>query len=270
MPSLLELLGQLVRAVLGAREHQHLLPVVAADQPRQQLALAIAIDRMDLLAHGVDGRVARRDLDQTRPVEQAIREALDLVGERRREQQVLPLRGQQREHALDVRQEAHVEHAVGFVEHEDLDPREIDVALSVMVEQPAGRRDEHVDAAAKLPHLRTEAYAAEHRHRGELEMLAVQPHGLLHLRCELARRRDDQRANRLARAASAGDEGRGLRGKSLQHRQHEAGSLAGAGLRAGEQVAAREHRGDRLHLDRGGLLIALFLDRAQQRIGQAE
>ena len=55
--------------------------------------------------------------------------------------------GSSGEHALDVGDEAHVEHAVGLVEHEDLDARKVDVALAVMVEQPAGRGDQDVDAA---------------------------------------------------------------------------------------------------------------------------
>ena len=121
-----QLLGELVRAVLGAREHQHLVPVLRLDQVRQQLALAVAVHRMHLLRDDLDGRVAARDLDHRRRVEQAVGERLDLVGERRREQQVLPLLRQQREDALDVADEAHVEHAVGFVEHEDLDVRQID------------------------------------------------------------------------------------------------------------------------------------------------
>jgi hypothetical protein len=49
------------------------------------------------------------------------RRAPDLVREGRGEQQVLALLRQQGEHALDVADEAHVEHAVGFVEHQDLD-----------------------------------------------------------------------------------------------------------------------------------------------------
>ena len=41
-----------------------------------------------------------------------------------------------------------------------------------------------------------------------------------------------------------------------EHRQHEGRGLAGAGLRDAEHVAAREHVGDRLFLDRGGGRVA--------------
>jgi hypothetical protein len=62
-------------------------------------------------------------------VQQAVGQGLDLVGEGGREQQVLALLGQQREDLLDVADEAHVEHAVGFVQHQDLDAGEVDGLL---------------------------------------------------------------------------------------------------------------------------------------------
>ena len=176
---------------------------MVTDEPREQLALVVAIHRMHALRDRVDGRVGRRHFDRARLVEQLVGERLDLGGERRREQQVLALLRQQREHALDVGDEAHVEHAVGLVEHEDLDAREIDVALAVMVEQAAGRGDEDVDAALQLRGLRAEADAAEQHHRRELQVLAVGLDRRFDLRRELARRREDQRAQRLARAPAA-------------------------------------------------------------------
>src|SRR5262245_19134853 len=52
--------------------------------------------------------------------------------------------------ALDVGDEAHVEHAVGLVDHQQLDPGEQKPPALEMVEQPARRRDENVDAAGEL------------------------------------------------------------------------------------------------------------------------
>ena len=48
--------------------------------------------------------------------------------------------------ALDVRQEAQVEHLVGLVEHQHRQSAELQVALLGQVEQPARRADDHVDA----------------------------------------------------------------------------------------------------------------------------
>jgi hypothetical protein len=46
--------------------------------------------------------------------------------------------------------------------------------------------------------------------------------------------------------------------EQLQHGQREPGGLAGAGLRGGEKIAARENDRDGLRLDGGGLGVALL------------
>jgi hypothetical protein len=68
-----------------------------------------------------DCGVAARHFDQLRRLQHAVGKLLDLVGEGGREQQALALLRQHGEDALDVGDEAHVEHAVGFVEHQHLD-----------------------------------------------------------------------------------------------------------------------------------------------------
>ena len=118
-----------------------------AHEESQHLALVVAVHRVHALRDRVDGGVGRRHLDRARPIEQLRGERLDLGRERGGEQQVLALPREQGEHTFDVRNEAHVEHTVRLVEHEDLDAGQIDVALPVMVEQPAWCRNEDVDAA---------------------------------------------------------------------------------------------------------------------------
>jgi hypothetical protein len=56
----------------------------------------------------------------------------------------------------------------------------------------------------------------------------------------------------------------------LQDRQHKTGGFAGAGLRAGQQIAAAEHGRDRLDLNGCGDGIAVFGNRAYEIGGQAE
>ena len=56
--------------------------------------------------------------------------------------------------ALDVVDEAHVEHAVGFVEHQHLDLVEAQRALVDQIEQAARCRHQHFDAARQRAHLR--------------------------------------------------------------------------------------------------------------------
>ena len=93
-------------------------------------------------------------------------------------------------------------------------------------------------------------------------MGAVGPDALLDLERELAGRGEDEGADRRTRrrrggrAARAGaarrrrlPAGRPRRVEALEDRQDERGGLAGAGLGAGEDVAAGEDERDRLALD---------------------
>jgi hypothetical protein len=71
---------------------------------------------------------------------------------------------QQLEDALDVRDEAHVEHAVGFVEDEEFDEVETHGLLFDVVEQPAGRGDDDLAAFLQFGDLRAHVDAAVDAH----------------------------------------------------------------------------------------------------------
>ena len=68
--------------------------------------------------------------------------------------------------ALDVGDEAHVEHAVGFVDDEELDAGQQQLATLEMIEQTARRRDQDVDAAGDLHVLIAERHAADQKRHG--------------------------------------------------------------------------------------------------------
>ena len=124
--------------MLGPGEDEGLVDPAARDQLGEELALALPVDRMDDLPDELDGGVSRCHLDLRRSVEDAVREAPDVIGEGRAEQEVLAPWREQADDLADVPDEAHVEHPVGLVEDEDLDPGEVDRALADVVEQPPG------------------------------------------------------------------------------------------------------------------------------------
>ena len=163
----------------------------------------------------------------------------------------------------DVADEAHVEHAVGLVEDEDLDLRQVDRALADVVEQAARGRDDDLGAVAQRADLRIEADAAVDRDRPDRLLVAVRPDALLDLERELTGRGEDQGADQATALGPAGVQ-------ALDHRQHEGRRLAGAGLGAGEEVAAGEDERDGLGLDRGRLGVALVGDRAKELGRQPE
>ena len=160
-PVALELLGQPVGAVLGPREDERLVDPAARDEVAEQLALALAIDQVDDLASrarsGVLRGVTWTEAGSSSSPSASRRISSENVAEKSR----FWRRGRQHgEDLADVADEAHVEHPVGLVEDEDLDPRQVDRPLAEVVEQAAGGRDDDLRPGAQRADLRIEADAA--------------------------------------------------------------------------------------------------------------
>ena len=236
---------------LAVAEHDGVLEAFRrADQPAQRFALFVRIAAGGDFQLGDGGGRGGRlgHFDAHRIVQEIVGDALDFRRHGRREEQGLPRERHQLADALDVGDETHVEHAVGFVDHQQFDAGEQQAAALGMVEQAAGRRDQDVDAADQLGVLVAERHAADDQRDVELVVFAVFDELFFDLGGEFARRLEDERA-RHARAGAALFEHR-------QHRQNEGGGLAGAGLGDAEHVAALQDVRNSLVLDGGGGLVA--------------
>ena len=154
----------------------------------------------------------------------------------------------------DLRQEPHVEHPVGFVEHQELEVGELRVRRPQMIEQPSRRGDQDVDAAAERVLLRPHADAAENRRAGDRRVDGKVVEVVEDLRRELPRRREHERARRAAR----------LLDQLVQDRQQERRRLAAARLGAREDVAAFEPRRNGVSLDWRRPCESEFLDAFEQ------
>ena len=185
-------------------------------------------------------------------------DAHDVVGQGGREEHVLAFRRQQGQDATHVRPEAHVEHAVGFVEHEDLYVGEIDVAPLLQVEQATGGGHQEVDAPAQLLDLGLVAHAAVHGGDALAGVLRAVAGHVFDLAGQLAGGGDHRVP---MRAASA---------HQLQSGQDEGGRLAGAGLGAAEDVTAGQGERDGLFLDGGRFGVAEAFDSLEQAWFQAK
>ena len=133
-----------------------------------------------------------------------------------------------------------------------------------MVEQPARRGDENIDAARHRLDLRAGFYPADDH--GDLRMteLTVDAHAFGDLRRKFARRREDQRAAAfLRRPFAAGCE-------FVKKRQNEGSGFAGPRLRCAQNIPSGEHGGNHLLLDGCGIGIALGLYGLEDGLGKAE
>ena len=156
-------------------------------------------------------------------------------------------------------QETHVEHAVGFVQYEELHAAEVDQAAVQKVAQAAGRRNQNLSALPDSPQLLAFAHAS-HRHGG-LDAHAVGDLGerFVGLDGEFARGAEDEGLD-AALAASAR--------QRLEQRKQKRQGLARSGLRGGHQVLAGQRRRNRLGLHRGRLDKALLCQVALQARAQ--
>ena len=117
-----ELFGELVGTMFGTGKHQDLFPVVATNQMAQQIAFVGLGDQMHRLVDQFGRGIAARHFDTDGFLQQAVRQRFDFVRERGREQQRLALLGDHREHFFDVANKTHIEHAIGFVQHQNFNP----------------------------------------------------------------------------------------------------------------------------------------------------
>ena len=232
--------------LLAIAEDDGVLDVDLAHQGPERLALSGRIvGRLFQPLH--DGRRRgglRCDFDTFGAVQEFVGEALDFGRHGRREEQRLPGEGEELADALDVGNETHVEHAVGLVDHQDLDAVQQQLAALEMVEQPARRGDHHIGAAIELAVLIVIGHPADQQRHGELMALAEDLEMVGDLRGQFAGGFQDQRPGHARPGAPALEPG--------QHRQHEGRGLAGSGLRDAKHVAAGDRDRDGFFLNGSG------------------
>jgi hypothetical protein len=166
----------------------------------------------------------------------------------------------------DVGDEAEIEHAVGLIEHQHLHRPQIEHVLLEIVDQPAGRADQHITPLAQLLALLLVVDSAEY---DAVPQAGVSTEGeciVLDLHRQLAGRRHDERADRGPTACRR----RATREQPLIEGHEERGGLPRSGLCLPGDVAAGERARQRLSLDRSAGDKAGLLDALHDLFPQAE
>jgi hypothetical protein len=176
-------------------------------------------------------------------VKNGLGEAPDLGGHRRREEQRLSPARHTLDDSTDVADEAHVEHAIRFIEHEDLDRGEIDTALTDEIEQPPGRCHHDVGSGAETPNLVRLAHSAEDGGMPQREVPAVRVEALSNLSGQLAGRTQDQRPGAHVAFAAPLRGAAGRPRQPMEDREREGAGLSCTGLGASDNVSSGERRG---------------------------
>ncbi len=257
-----EALGEIAHRRLAVREDQRRAHVVGLEQLAQRVPLAARGRLDDCLLDREIGRRGTRNLDLLGVREEFVGELLDRRGHRRREEQRLAVGRQLGADFLDIGDEPHVEHAIGLVDHEQRAAGQQYLAALEQIHQPARGRDQHVDALFERGDLLRHVNTANQKGHVKLMIFTVFIKILGNLSGKLTGRLKDQRTRHARTAASMGED--------IDHRQHEAGGLAGARLRNADQIPHHQDGGDRLRLDRRRFAIPRLRNSAEQLVRKAE
>ena len=155
--ALLQILGEFLRGPLGLAEDHGALATVCLQYPGDEFGLVHGMGAPHMLLDRLDGGhlitgVGGADVGRLGHV--ATCQAQDLPRHGGREEHGLAHRRDPGHQLLHVGQESHVEHLVGFIEHEGLDARQVQDALIGQIDEPPGRADDDVDALLELLDLR--------------------------------------------------------------------------------------------------------------------
>jgi len=139
------------------------------------------------------------------------------------------------------------------------------LAAFEMVQKAAGCRDQHIDAPVDQLVLLAKGYAADQQRLGQLGVPGIGVEILGHLGGQFARGGKHQAARHPGAGAALTQKG--------DHRQGEAGGLAGAGLGNAQNIAALQRLGDGLGLNRGRCFVSGFFNslqyaRVQREVGK--
>ncbi len=268
-----ERLGQHVAHALRGGEDERLVRgrLLAATQETDHLSLlALVFAEDDVLRDvGVDGQPLVAHADGDRPVLAEVpRELFDFARPSRTPEERLPLGLEVVDDGLDLGQEAHVEHAVCFVEDEDEDLVELDVSALDEVVQSAGRGDEQVCTSREVVALGVRVCASVDAGDVEVDGLDEGLGALVDLADQFSRGRHHEGARFFLVVVELVSEPYFvvplaelfLVLDGHEHGQDEGQGLARAGLRDADDVEELQRDGDGVGLDLRGPHVAERLE----------
>ena len=232
-----QLLGEPIRSVPGPAEH-HRRAELAHHLGRALWSVG-ALDAPVHVTGGAHIGPGGADLVAERVTLHGSRQLADGAVERRREQQDLPCAIRLFDDPLHGREEPHVRHSVGLVDHDVVDVVERQRTHRDQVLEPAGAGNDEVDAGVERLALRAVPDAAVQRDHPASAVAGEGCDGVGDLLGQLARRGEHERSRSTATR----------RGQVQHQRQPEGQRLAGTGRRTPGHVTAGQHVGDDSRLD---------------------
>ena len=188
--------GQTVCPVLGTGEDEGIIHVTVVEELHQQRTFQARGHRVNSLLHTLGRSCPTLQGDLRRIPEDLASQRLDRRRHGGAEEERL-LRGRHvSQDPANVGQEAHVQHAVGLVQDQVLEPRQGRVAILEVVQEPPWSGDDDVGTLPKRPLLRAHRHASVHCGRAELGVPREPDEVVPNLERQLPGGSQDQRAGR--------------------------------------------------------------------------
>ena len=137
---------------LGPRKDQHTAPVLLEQRTHHVVFLVFGND-VQLVRYFLRRGSRRGDFYGHRIGHMLIDQFPNIGRHRRRKKQCLFGIGEAAQDAVDLRLEAHIEHPVGFVKHQDLDVTEVQISLIDVIVHPSGSGNKNARVLVQIDHL---------------------------------------------------------------------------------------------------------------------
>ncbi len=193
--ALFELAGDAVGSVLGAAENEDAVEICAFEKGEEEVEFLINGDGVKGVGDGLGRGASGTDLDAFGVFQAPCGEALDFLGNGGGEKQGLSFLWALIDDAAHVGKEAHVKHAIDFVEDEELERAEVDEALLHVVEKAAWSGDDDVAVAFEVVALFAVAHSAVDEGDFGVHEAHVVAESCLHLHGEFACGLEDEAAD---------------------------------------------------------------------------
>jgi hypothetical protein len=142
-------IGDPIRAMFRAAKNDHRIVVYSFQEFEQEIRLLRFGDRVNDMFNGFGRRAPGPNLNGLRRFHRPFDERVDLRRDGGGKKGSVPLPRAFLDDAPDIGQKSHVQHAIGFIEHQVFYLVKFAGALLQMVEQSPRRRDQHIDALAQ-------------------------------------------------------------------------------------------------------------------------
>lgn len=248
-----------VRAMAGTAEDDDGVVIDLIEKRLEQIGLLIIRDGEDGVLDGGGRRAASTDLNDLGLLHGPLDEGIDVRRDGRGEQAGLALLGAALHDAAHIRQEAHVQHAVRFIEDEVLHLIETDGAAVQVIDKPSGSSHQDVHSTFKLIHLLTVADTAEDDNGAQIGETGEITEGGLHLGSQFTGGFQHQHARCGGGFFQLGKDGQG-----------KGSRLASTRLGTANHVFTGQNQRNSAQLNGGRLDITHGLDAFHHRAGQTQ